>query len=173
MKLLIIDSDYLIINLHHGSVLLLNSATNYKGLWNLFFTMPGRCWYPLAWNVPYWCCSFRQSIIRHAIATLARSDPVFPFAAVLSSLYDHRGLHTAILLVVYKKKRFPFLDNIANTPFQKEAGRRWTWRSLSGNTKHEINITIDTTSMVIVVTVINRVNIGSDHSMLLGSVTLA
>ena len=135
--------------------------------------MPGRCWYPLAWNVshrPYWCCSFRQSIIRHAIATLARSDPVFPFAAVLSSLYDHTYCYIVGCLL---KKRFTFLDNIANTPFQKEAGRRWIWRSLSGNTKHEINITIDTTSMVTVVTVINRVNIGSDHRMLLGSVTLA
>ena len=62
---------------------------------------------------------------------------------------------------------------IMNTPFQKKAGRRWTWRSPDGNTKNEIDYIItDKPSMVTDVTVINRVNIGSDHSMVLGSITL-
>ena len=59
-----------------------------------------------------------------------------------------------------------------NTHFQKKAGRRWTWRSPDGNTKNEIDyIMTDTPSMVTDVTVINRVNIGSDHRMAMGSIT--
>ena len=60
-----------------------------------------------------------------------------------------------------------------NTQFQKKAGRRWTWRSPDGNTKNEIDyIMTDKPSMVTDVTVINRVNIGSDHRMVMGSITL-
>ena len=62
---------------------------------------------------------------------------------------------------------------IMNTQFQKKAGRRWTWRSPDGNTKNEIDyIMSDKPSMVTDVTVINRVNIGSDHRMVMGSITL-
>ena len=62
---------------------------------------------------------------------------------------------------------------IMNTQFQKKAGRRWTWRSPDGNSKTEIDYTmIDKPSMVIDVTVITRVNIGSDHRMVMGSITL-
>ena len=62
---------------------------------------------------------------------------------------------------------------IMNTKFQKKAGRRWTWRSPDGNTKNEIDyIMTDKPSMVTDVTVINRVNIGSDHRMVTGSITL-
>ena len=60
-----------------------------------------------------------------------------------------------------------------NTRFQKKAGRRWTWRSLEGHCKNEINYTMtDRPSMETDVTVINRINIGSDHMMVMGSVTL-
>ena len=60
-----------------------------------------------------------------------------------------------------------------NTQFQKKSGRRWTWRSPDGNTKNEIDyIMTDKPSMFFEVTVINRVNIGSDHSMVIGSITL-
>ena len=62
---------------------------------------------------------------------------------------------------------------IMNTQFQKKAGRRWTWRSPDGNTKNEIDyIMTDKPSMVTDVTVLNRVNIGSDHRMVMGSITL-
>ena len=62
---------------------------------------------------------------------------------------------------------------IMNTPFQKNAGRRWTWRSPVGNTKNEIDyIMTDKPSMVTDVTVMNRVNIGSDHRIVMGSITL-
>ena len=62
---------------------------------------------------------------------------------------------------------------VMNTQFQKKAGRRWTWRSPDGNTKNEIDyIMTDKPSMVTDVTVINRVNIGSDHMMVMGSITL-
>ena len=54
-----------------------------------------------------------------------------------------------------------------NTQFQKKAGSRWTWRSPDGNTKNEIDyIMTDKPSMVTDVTVINRVNIGSDGNEL-------
>ena len=60
-----------------------------------------------------------------------------------------------------------------NTQFQKKAGRRWTWRSRDGNTKNEIDhIITDKPSMVAEVTVINCVNIGSDHRKVMGSITL-
>ena len=62
---------------------------------------------------------------------------------------------------------------IMNTQFQKKEGRRWTWRSPDGHTKNEIDyIMTDSPSMVTDVTVINRINIGSDHSMAMGSITL-
>ena len=60
---------------------------------------------------------------------------------------------------------------IMNTQFQKKAGRRWTWRSPDENTKNEIDyIMTDKPSMVTDVTVINRINIGSDHRMVMGSI---
>ena len=62
---------------------------------------------------------------------------------------------------------------IMNTQFQKKAGRRWTWRSPDGHTKNEIDyIMTDNPWMVTDVTVINRINIGSDHRMVMGSITL-
>ena len=62
---------------------------------------------------------------------------------------------------------------ITNTQFQKKAGRRWTWRSPDGHTRNGINyIMTDKPSMVTDVTVINRINIGSDHRMVMGSITL-
>ena len=62
---------------------------------------------------------------------------------------------------------------IMNTQFQKKAGRRWTWRCPDGNTKNEIDyIMTDQPSMVTDVTVKNRVNIGSDHRMVMGSIAL-
>ena len=62
---------------------------------------------------------------------------------------------------------------IMNTQFKKKAGRRWTWRSPDGNTKNEIDyIMTDKSSMVTDVTVINRINIESDHRMVMGSITL-
>ena len=60
-----------------------------------------------------------------------------------------------------------------NTQFQKKTGRRWTWRNPDGHTRNEIDyIMTDRPSMVTDVTVINRVNIGSDHRMVMGSITL-
>ena len=60
-----------------------------------------------------------------------------------------------------------------NTQFQKKAGRRWTWRSPDGNTKNEIDYPMtDKPSMVTDVIVINRINIGTDHGIVMGSVTL-
>ena len=61
---------------------------------------------------------------------------------------------------------------IMNTQFQKKAGRIWTWRSPDGNTKNEIDyIMTDTPSMVTDVTVMNRINIGSDHMMVMDKKT--
>ena len=60
-----------------------------------------------------------------------------------------------------------------NTQFQKKAGMRRTCRSPDGNTKNEIDyIVTDKLSMVTDVTVINRVNMGSDHMMVMGSIAL-
>ena len=62
---------------------------------------------------------------------------------------------------------------IMNTQFQKKAGRRWTWRIPDGHTKNEIDcIVTDKPSMVTDVTFINRINIGRDDRMVMGSITL-
>ena len=62
---------------------------------------------------------------------------------------------------------------IRNTQFQKKAGRRWTLRSPDGHTRNEIDyIMTDKPSMVTDVTIINRINIESDHMMVMGSITL-
>ena len=62
---------------------------------------------------------------------------------------------------------------IMNTQFQKKTGTIWTWTSPEGHTKNEIDyIMTDRPSMVTDVTVINRINIGSDHRMVMGSITL-
>ena len=62
---------------------------------------------------------------------------------------------------------------IMNTQFQKKAGRGWTWRSPDRHTNNEIDYIItDKPSMVTDVTVINRINIESDHRMAMGSITL-
>ena len=64
-------------------------------------------------------------------------------------------------------------SKVKNTQFQKKVGRRWTWRSPDGNTKNEIDYIIsDKPSMVTDVTVKNRINIGGDHSVVMGSITL-
>ena len=61
---------------------------------------------------------------------------------------------------------------IMNTQFQKNVERRWTWRSSDGHTRNEIDyIMTDKSSMVADVTVRNRINIGSDHIMVMGSIT--
>ena len=53
---------------------------------------------------------------------------------------------------------------IMNTMFQKKAGRRWTWKSPNGVTKTESNyILTNRPDIVTDVTVINEVNIGTDH----------
>ena len=57
-----------------------------------------------------------------------------------------------------------------NTLFQKKIERRWTWRSPDGKTKNEIDyIMIDNPNMITDVRVINRINIGSDHRMLMSN----
>ena len=62
---------------------------------------------------------------------------------------------------------------ITDTQFQKKAGRRWTWRSPDGHIINEIDFTMtDKPSMVTYVTVIHRITIGSDHRMVMGSITL-
>ncbi len=54
-----------------------------------------------------------------------------------------------------------------------EAGMRWTWRSPDGHITNEIRyIMTDKPSMVTDVTVIDRINIESDHRMVMGSTTL-
>ena len=63
--------------------------------------------------------------------------------------------------------------NIMNTLFQKKIERRWTWRSPDRKTKNAIEyIMTDKPSMITDVRVINRINIGSDHRMLMSNIRL-
>ena len=60
---------------------------------------------------------------------------------------------------------------IMNTLFQKKTERRWTWRSPDGKTKNEIDyIMTDKPNMI--TDVRNRINIGSDHRMLMSNIRL-
>ena len=60
-----------------------------------------------------------------------------------------------------------------NTLFQKKIERRWIWRSPDGKTKNEIEyIMTDNPNMITDVRVINRINIGSDHRMLMSNIRL-
>ena len=67
------------------------------------------------------------------------------------------------LLVNFAEK---YNMRIMNTFFKKREGRKWTWRSPNGTTKNEIDFIIaDKNNTVKNVTVINKVNVGSDHRM--------
>ena len=60
---------------------------------------------------------------------------------------------------------------IMNTTFQKKAGRRWTWNSPYGVAKAEIDyILTNRQNIVTDVTIINQVNIGSDHRMVISNI---
>ena len=60
-----------------------------------------------------------------------------------------------------------------NTQSQNKAEMRWTWKSPDIHTKSEIvYVVTDKGSMVTDLTVLNRINIGSDHRMVMGSITL-
>ena len=63
--------------------------------------------------------------------------------------------------------------NIMNTFFQKRESRKWTWRGPNGTTKNEIDfILTDKPKIVKDVSVLNKVNTGSDHRMVRCKVTL-
>ena len=62
---------------------------------------------------------------------------------------------------------------IMNTMFQKKAGTRWTWESPNGVTKTAIDyILTNRPDIVIDVTVISQVNIGSDHKLVMSNIKL-
>ena len=62
---------------------------------------------------------------------------------------------------------------IMNTMFQKKAGSRWTWKSPNGLTKTDIDyILTNRPDIVTDVTVINQVNIGSDHRLVMNNIKL-
>ena len=55
---------------------------------------------------------------------------------------------------------------IMNTFFQKKANRKWTWKGPNGITKNEIDFILTNRSDIVKdVTVLNKVNVGSDHRM--------
>ena len=55
---------------------------------------------------------------------------------------------------------------IANSKFQKKDSRKWTWKSPDGSTKNEIDfIMVNQESTIENLTVLNRVNVGSDHRL--------
>ena len=64
-------------------------------------------------------------------------------------------------------------NKITNTMFQKKAGRRWTWKSPNGVTKTDINYILSNRSDIVTdVTVIDQVNIGSDHRLVMSNIKL-
>ena len=57
--------------------------------------------------------------------------------------------------------------------FQKKAGRKWTWKSPNGVAKTEIDYILKTRPYIgIEVTVVNQVNTGSDHRMVISNIKL-
>ena len=62
---------------------------------------------------------------------------------------------------------------IMNTLFHKKIEWIWIWRSPEGKTKNEIDyIMTDKPNIITDVRVINRINIGSDHRMLMNNIKL-
>ena len=63
--------------------------------------------------------------------------------------------------------------NIINTFFKKGVSRKWTWRNLDGMTKNEIDFILSAKPNIFLdIKVINKVNIGNDHVMLLGKIKI-
>ena len=59
---------------------------------------------------------------------------------------------------------------IRNIVFQRKAGRRWAWKTPNGVTKPEIDyILTNRPDIVTDVTLINQVNIGSDHRLVMSN----
>ena len=57
--------------------------------------------------------------------------------------------------------------------FQKKAGRRWAWKSPNGVMKTEIDYILTTRLDIVTdVTVVNQVNIGSDHRLVMSNIKL-
>ena len=61
---------------------------------------------------------------------------------------------------------------IDNTHFKKKKSRKWTWKSPNGVTKNEIDYILSNKNIVLNVDVIQRVNVGSDHRMVRGTIRL-
>ena len=62
---------------------------------------------------------------------------------------------------------------IMNTMFQKKAGRRWTWKTPKGcNEDRSWVLLTNRPDIVTDVTVINQVNIGSDHRLVMSNIKL-
>ncbi len=62
---------------------------------------------------------------------------------------------------------------VMNRFFKKKLSRRWTWRSPDGKTKNEIDFILTNKPKIIQdVTVINKVNTGSDHRMIMCKVKI-
>ena len=60
-----------------------------------------------------------------------------------------------------------------NAMFHKKAVRRWTWKSLNGVAKTEIDYILTNRPYIVTnVTVINQVNSGSDHRMVMRNIKL-
>ena len=60
-----------------------------------------------------------------------------------------------------------------NIMFQKKAGRRWTWKSPNDVTKTDIGYLLTNKPDIVTdVTVINQVNIGSDHKLVMSNIKL-
>ena len=65
------------------------------------------------------------------------------------------------------------IKKLQNHESQKEAGRRWTWKSPTNVTKTEIDYILTNRPVIVTdVTLINQVNIGSDHRMGMSSIKL-
>ncbi|XP_072016606.1 craniofacial development protein 2-like [Amphiura filiformis] len=62
---------------------------------------------------------------------------------------------------------------IMNTFFKKPASRKWTWRSPDGSTKNEIDfILTDSPHIIQDVKTVNKVNVGSDHRMVMSKLKI-
>lgn len=61
---------------------------------------------------------------------------------------------------------------IANTFYKKKKSRKRTWKSPNGTTRNEIDYIMANKNIVQNVDVIQRVNAGSDHRLVRGTITL-
>ncbi|XP_069993133.1 craniofacial development protein 2-like [Penaeus vannamei] len=115
----------------------------------------------IAWIVVRLCKNTLKVIQAYAPTSQSSEDEIDSFYDDLSQKMDQEPTKYTLLIGDFNAE----VGKQQNGETSVGEGRKWTWRSPNGSTKNEIFIIPDKDNYVQIVTVINKVNIGSDHIM--------